>query len=76
MNDIVNIAFNSLQGFGLTDQQKEDLIQRLQGSPEEQQKKEARKKLKKVSKKDLYWQEFDRQATEWLLKHHFKGRWK
>ena len=49
MNPLVQIAYNTIAQFNLSDDDKQALIGMLQGSQEEQIKKEQRKKLKEVS---------------------------
>lgn len=49
MNSLVQIAYNTIAQFNLSDDDKQALIGMLQGTPEEQEKKKQRKRLKKVS---------------------------
>ena len=49
MNPLVQIAYNTIAQFNLSDDDKQALIGMLQGTPEEQEKKKQRKRLKKVS---------------------------
>lgn len=49
MNPLVQIAYNTIAQFNLSDDDKQALIGMLQGTPEELEKKKQRKRLKKVS---------------------------
>ncbi len=53
MNPLVQIAFNTISQFGLSETDKQALIGMLQGLPMEIQQKEAKKRLKKTSEDDL-----------------------
>ncbi len=53
MNPLVQIAFNTISQFGLSETDKQALIGMLQGSPMEIQQKEAKKRLEKTSEDDL-----------------------
>ena len=53
MNPLVQIAYNTIAQFDLSASDKQTLIGMLQGSQEDQEKKEYRKKLKKVSQNIL-----------------------
>ncbi|MDO4881594.1 MAG: hypothetical protein Q3983_09955 [Capnocytophaga sp.] len=49
MNPLVQIAYNTINQFALSETDKQTLIAMLQGTYEEQEKKQLKKKLKKVS---------------------------
>lgn len=69
---MVELAYNSLKGFGLTEKQKDDLIKLLQGNEQEQAKREARKALKPISEKKLKEFEEVEKMADWLIANHFK----
>lgn len=64
MNPLVQIAYNTISQFGLSDTDKQTLIGMLQGSPKEIQQKQAKKRLKKVSEDDLLEVEVLRELLE------------
>ena len=53
MNPLVQIAFNTISQFGLSETDKQALIGMLQGLSMEIQQTEAKKRLKKTSEDDL-----------------------
>lgn len=69
MQSLVQIAFNTIQSFNLSESDKETLIGLLQGDEQEQIQKKARKKLKKLTEEELW----EKECEEWLIKNHFKS---
>lgn len=72
MKSLVQIAFDNVQSFDLSDEQKDELIKKLQGDEIEVVKRKARSKLKKVDE----WAEFDKRMFDMLVgpNLHFKSR--
>lgn len=70
MQSLVQIAFNTIQSFGLSASDKETLIGLLQGDEKQVIEKQARKKLKVLTEEEIE----EQQIRDWLIKNHFKSQ--
>ncbi len=70
MQSLVQIAYNTIQGFGLSDSDKQNLVDMLQGDEMQVVEKQARKKLKKLSKEEIESLEMEK----WLIENHFRSQ--
>lgn len=70
MQSLVQIAFNTIQSFNLSDSDKETLIVLLQGDEKQVIEKQARKKLRVLTEEEIE----EQQMRDWLIKNHFKSQ--
>ena len=70
MQTLVHIAFNSIQSFNLSDADKEALINILQGDEKQMIERQARKKLKTLTKEQIQ----EQKMRNWLVENHFKSK--
>lgn len=70
MKSLVEIAFAAIESFNLSDSEKEKLIELLQGGEKQVAQRQARKKLKKISQKNIW----EKECERWLIKNHFKSQ--
>ncbi|MFJ1411736.1 hypothetical protein [Capnocytophaga canimorsus] len=67
MQNLVQIAYNTIQSFNLSDDDKAQLIGLLQGNEEQER---AKRKLKGLTKEQIEMQEMEKL----LIKNHFKSQ--
>lgn len=65
--NLVQIAYNAIQSFNLSDNDRLQLVDLLQGN---EIKERAKQKLKVQTKAQIE----KEQMTNWLKKHHFKSQ--
>lgn len=68
--NLVQIAYNTIQSFNLSDDDKTQLIGLLQGNEVQQR---AKRKLKPLTKEQLEMQKMQK-MKKWLIKNHFKSK--